>query len=141
MTDCKRIFFDTTPLIYYLEKNDLYYRQVGAFLAEHHDADFCTSTISIMEFLVQPYKEQNDVIIGNFGLFLQRLDFKIEKISVSIAKKAASIRASYPTFKSMDALQLATACAQDCDFFLTNDKQLRQFSEIECLMVDDLLQP
>lgn len=100
---------------------------------------FFTSTISVMEFLVQPYREENDVLIGNFELFLHKLDFQIEKISIVIAKNAALIRASYPSFKTMDALQLATACSQNCDIFLTNDKQLRQFSGIECLMVDDLL--
>lgn len=31
----------------------------------------------------------------------------------------------------IDALQLvASACIQECDLFLTNDKQLKQFREI-----------
>lgn len=38
----------------------------------------------------------------------------------------------------MDALQLSTACLTGCDLFLTNDKQLRQFTEIKCITIDDL---
>ncbi len=38
----------------------------------------------------------------------------------------------------MDALQLATACLTGCDLFLTNDKQLKQFKEMKCVMVDEL---
>lgn len=51
---------------------------------------------------------------------------------------AAQIRAEYNGFKAMDALQLTAAVIMGCDFFLTNDKQLRQFKEIECRTVDEL---
>ena len=40
----------------------------------------------------------------------------------------------------MDAIQLATACIMGCDLFLTNDKQLKQFKEIKCIVVDELEQ-
>ena len=42
-------------------------------------------------------------------------------------------------FKTMDALQLSTACISGCDLFLTNDKQLKQFKEITCITVDELV--
>lgn len=38
----------------------------------------------------------------------------------------------------MDAIQLAVACLEGCDLFLTNDKQLRQFKEIKCITVEEL---
>lgn len=41
-------------------------------------------------------------------------------------------------FKSMDALQLAVANVTECDLFLTNDKQLRQYKKIKCITVDEL---
>ncbi|MCR5061201.1 MAG: PIN domain-containing protein [Saccharofermentans sp.] len=55
-----------------------------------------------------------------------------------IADKAAQIRARYTSFKAMDALQLAAAVLSGCDCFLTNDKQLQQFDEIEVQLVSDL---
>ena len=57
---------------------------------------------------------------------------------IAIAEKAAQIRAEYRGFKSMDALQLASACLSGCDLFLTNDKQLRQFKELKCITVEEL---
>lgn len=38
----------------------------------------------------------------------------------------------------MDALQLASAIQNNCDVFLTNDKQLKQVQEISVLLVDEL---
>ena len=46
--------------------------------------------------------------------------------------------AEYKGFKAMAALQLAVACLSKCDLFLTNDKQLRQFREIKCIIVEEL---
>ncbi len=73
-----------------------------------------------------------------FFEFLTDCNVQIHPIDISIAKKAAQIRARYKDFKTMDCLQLATACLQQCDLFLTNDKQLRQFDELKCMVIDDL---
>ena len=69
---------------------------------------------------------------------IRTLGVNIVSIDGEIAKKAAKIRAEYKAFKSMDALQLSTAVLTGCDLFLTNDKQLKQFSEVKCITVDDL---
>ncbi len=37
----------------------------------------------------------------------------------------------------MDSLQLAVAVLHDCDLFLTNDKQLKQFKEMSCITVEE----
>lgn len=77
-------------------------------------------------------------MILSFYAFLEGMDVEVMSINKSIAVKAAQIRAEYKHFKAMDALQLATACMTGCDLFLTNDKQLRQFTEIKCMTVDEL---
>ena len=51
--------------------------------------------------------------------------------------KSAQIRAKYKSFKSMDSLQLACAIMSGCDVFLTNDRQLRQITEIQCILLDE----
>lgn len=61
-----------------------------------------------------------------------------EFVSSVIAMKSAQIRAEYKGIKAMDALQLAAACLSKCDLFLTNDKQLKQFKEIQCVTVEEL---
>lgn len=71
-------------------------------------------------------------------VFVDTINMDIVEINREIAKKAAQIRAVYKGFKAMDAIQLAVACFEGCDLFLTNDKQLRQFKEIKCITVDEL---
>ena len=67
---------------------------------------------------------------------MTEFNIAIRMIDEASALKAARIRATYKGFKSMDALQLASACLAGCDLFLTNDKQLLQFQEIQCVTLD-----
>ena len=139
MTDFKRIFLDTSPIVYYLENNELYYRNMKKFWKEYDDCDYITSTITVTEYLTYPYQQNNLKLINAFYAFVDGMDIEIKSIDKAIAEKAAQIRAEYKFFKTMDALQLATACLYECDLFLTNDKQLKQFKEIDCVTVEELL--
>ena len=38
----------------------------------------------------------------------------------------------------MDALQIAAADTNGCDMFFTNDRQLRQETDLPCITMDDL---
>ena len=77
-------------------------------------------------------------MINAFYAFVDGMDIEIKSIDKAIAEKAAQIRAEYKFFKTMDALQLATACLSGCNLFITNDKQLKQFKEIKCITVEEL---
>ena len=67
------------------------------------------------------------------------MEINVIDINKEIAEKSALIKSQYKFFKTADSLQLASALAYNCDLFITNDKQLRQFSDIETLVLDDLL--
>ena len=67
-------------------------------------------------------------MVTRFRQFLRKCNFEIHWIQEETAFTAAKIRADYPTFKQMDALQLASAIDAEADVFYTNDKQLLQFS-------------
>lgn len=143
MIDYKKIFVDTAPFIYYIEKdenNPFYFEKVKNFFHEGYDNDikFISSVITIEEYLVFPYRVQAQCYVDMFYRLMETVDMNIIEINQEIAQKAAKIRAEYKAFKSMDALQLAVACQTDCDLFLTNDKQLKQFKELTCIVVDDL---
>ena len=88
--------------------------------------------------MIYPYQQNNLKLINAFYAFVDGMDIEIKSIDKTIAEKAAQIRAEYKFFKTMDALQLATACLSECDLFLTNDKQLKQFKEINCITVVEL---
>ena len=96
-----------------------------------------TSSVTSEEYLVYPYRTANQEKADVFFEFTDDCHIDIIPITVEIAKKAASIRTQFPHFKGMDAMQLAAAITAGCDMFLTNDKQLRQFSEIKCITVEE----
>ena len=143
MTDYSKVFLDTAPFIYFIEKdsnNPQYFDNMKRFFEEGYreDKEFLTSVITMAEYFVFPYRNQKMSYIDSFHRLVDTLDMEIAEVDQKIAKKAAQIRAQYKNFKAMDALQLATACVTGCDLFLTNDKQLKQFAEIKCVTVDDL---
>ena len=112
MTDFKKIFIDTSPVIYYLESNVLYYPKMKEFW--------------------------NFKLLNAFYAFIDGMDIEFKNIDKAVAEKVAQIRAEYKFFKTMDALQLATACLSGCDLFLTNDKQLKQLREIKCITIEEI---
>lgn len=139
MTEYKKIFLDTTPIIYFLDA-DINFAEKVEQIFERFIEEKCsmvTSTISCTEYLTYPYRTGNTEKINVFFEFLTDCNVQIHPVDISIAKKAAQIRAKYKDFKTIDCLQLATACVQQCDLFLTNDKQLRQFDELKCVVIDD----
>ena len=143
MTDQNKVFLDTAPFIYFIEKdsnNPQYFDNMKQFFEEGYreNKEFLTSVITMAEYFVFPYRNQKMSYIDSFHRLVDTLDMEIAEVDQEIAKKAAQIRAQYKNFKAMDALQLATACVTGCDLFLTNDKQLKQFAEIKCVTVDDL---
>ena len=143
MTEYKKVFIDTAPFIYLIEKNEgnpQYYNKVRKFLNDgyNNDVDFVSSVITTEEYLVFPYRIQSQEYIDIFEKLITALEIEMVVIDERIAKKAAQIRAEYQSFKAMDALQLAVASLADCNLFLTNDKQLKQFKELKCITVDEL---
>ena len=138
MTDFKKVFIDTAPIIYYLQNSELFFANMRTFWKKYNECDYVTSAITVTEYLTYPYKQRDMKLIDSFYAFINDMDIQVKSIDGRIAEKAAQIRAEYPSFKTMDALQLATACIEGCDLFLTNDKQLRQFKEVKSVTVDEL---
>ena len=133
------MFLDTAPLIYFLDKNSPLCPTTAKMFSQmvQNDYGLFTSSVTCMEYLVYPYKNKDDNAVNIFWDFLGDANIYICNINKEIAEKAARIRAEYQSFKAFDSLQLASACSMGCDLFLTNDKQLRQFEEIQCITVED----
>ena len=139
MKDFKKIFLDTTPLIYLLDNDKNFGEKTAEIFSKlsEQNIKFVSSVVTIEEYLVYPYRKNNDFMVKNFWDFVTENKMILHPINWSEADKAAKIRAEYKFFKPMDALQLAVATLHDCDLFLTNDKQLKNFSEIKCVTVEE----
>lgn len=144
MTDYKKVFIDTAPFIYFIEKNQdnpQYFDAIKDFFDKcyRNDVEVVTSVITIEEYMVYPYRINSQQYIDVFYKLLSTMGTNIINVDQTIAKKAARIRAEYSSFKAMDALQLAVAILSGCDVFLTNDRQLRQFAEMNVILVSELV--
>ena len=140
MTEYKRVFVDTAPLIYLLEQNLSYYDRLEKAFSSWYESgtEVITSAITVEEYCVFPYRENRMDLIENFESFLEGFGVDVFAIDEEIAKKAAWIRGHYPSLKAMDSIQVAVAELNNCDCFLTNDKQLRQYSSLNCMIVDEM---
>lgn len=140
MTDFRRVFIDTAPIIYFLENSPLYMESMEKFFSrcmkEH--IQIVTSALTIEEYLVAPYSDGKLEYVDNFKRFLQYINIEVVDIDAAIAEQGAKIRGKYKNFKAIDALQIATAVVKKCDMFFTNDKQLRQEKELPCMTMDDI---
>ena len=136
----ERIFFDTNPVIYYLDAHSLYASKVYWFLVHNkmRGAEFYTSTITNAEFFCKPMANLDFDKIEAYDRFIQDFRFTVLPITESIAWRSAQLRAKYKGLKLPDALQLAAAMDQHCDSFLTNDERLIQVSEANVLYLSTL---
>ena len=135
MTEFDRVYLDTAPIIYYLDR-DINFGAVTKSIFHElllADCKLITSTITCEEYLVHVYRSRNFNAETLFFRFLDDFDIDVLDVTREIAGKAAHIRAEYAALKAMDALQLSAASVSHCGLFLTNDKQLRQFREFKCV--------
>lgn len=135
----KKIFLDTTPIIYLLDGDKNFGEktcQIFSALSEQN-VKFVSSVITMEEYLIYPYRNKNILLVKSFWDLVNENKIILYPINLPDANKAAKIRAEYKHFKTLDSLQLAVAVLHGCDSFLTNDKQLKQFQEINCVTVEE----
>ena len=103
MTEYKKVFLDTTPLIYFLD-DDIHFglktRQIFEEIL-YNDRLLLTSVLTCMEYLVHPYRTNNQAKIKACADFLNDCHIPVLSINLEIATRAAQIRAAYKDFKSL----------------------------------------
>jgi predicted nucleic acid-binding protein len=137
----KVVFFDTTPLIYFMEKNPRYSEVVKPVieLLDSGQAQGLTSTITLLEVLVLPLREGNKKLAEKYkAILLSSNGLETCEISNAISEKAAMLRAKYG-IKTPDSIQLATAIVRKADYFLTNDLDLKRVKEIKVAVLEDYI--
>jgi len=131
---------DTAPLIYFIEKNSLYYSRVQPFfslVAQRH-FQVVTSVITVVEVLVYPLRMGNLELAQQYrDILSNQAELSVLTVTETIAEQAAQLRATY-NLRTPDAIQLATALNQKAFFFLTNDNRLPQLETLQILMLNSL---
>ncbi|MFZ5818791.1 MAG: type II toxin-antitoxin system VapC family toxin [Chloroflexota bacterium] len=127
-----RLFLDTAPVIYFVEKNPAYLEKSQAIFTrlDERKITAVVSPITLSECLVLPYRLNNAEIAQIFtDLMVNSESVLFYPIDESTADKAAYLRARY-NLTLTDAIQFAVALQTNCDAFLTNDVQLKRVEEI-----------
>jgi predicted nucleic acid-binding protein len=136
----KRLFLDTAPVIYYVERHPKYAPLVQPIFQRLSQGDFeaVTSPITLAETLMFPLRNGDLPLQKVFTDVITTASFTtFVATNTEIAQQAAALRIKY-SLKLPDALQVATAIQTRCDGFLTNDFQLKRVSELRVLVVEEL---
>lgn len=137
----QRIGLDTNVFIYFLEDHPRYGAWCASLfdLIERGQNAAVTSTVTLLELLVQPYRDHKDELAQKIYTLTGTYP-KIEwvPLSMTLADRAAELRARY-RLSTPDAIQLATAIGHKALRFYGNDRGLRRVKEIECILVEDLI--
>jgi predicted nucleic acid-binding protein len=130
------------PPIYFIEKHPIYLPLLLPFFeaVERDDIQVVTSTLTLTEVLVHPYRDGNsDLAERYFHVLLHARNVRMVALSPAIAAEAARIRAEFQ-MKTPDAIQLATAKEGGATSFLTNDGELASISGLRLIVLEKVRQ-
>jgi len=137
----RRIALDTPVFIYQLENNPRYVGLTDGVFSwlESAEGRAVTSTITMTELLVQPYRDGDQRRVDEFyGLLSTYPNLEWIAPSLEIADVAARIRAVHG-LRTPDALEAATAVHTDVSGFITNDPVFKRVTGFETMVLDDVL--
>jgi predicted nucleic acid-binding protein len=135
-----RLFLDTAPVIYYVEKHPIYLAKVSGVFdrIDRGELTAVTSPVVLAECLVGPLKRNMAGLHQDFiDLIVHGQSTVFVPVDQRCGQQAAELRVRHnPTLA--DALQVAAALQADCEAFLTNDKLLQRVTELRVLVLDEL---
>ena len=137
----RNIFIDTSLFIYYIEKHPRYYPLCDKIFKDIESGRIraSTSTLSLLEILVQPYRLKNESLGLKFYSLLTTYPNLIWiDLTLNIADLAARLHAEY-NLKTPDSIQAASAIASGASGFICNDNVFKKLKEVRCLILDECI--
>ena len=136
-----RVALDTSIFIYQLQAHPKYVAFTQGIFTwlEKPKAQGVTSTITMAELLVQPYRDHDQQRADEiYGLLSTFPNLSWVSPSLEIADSAAQLRAKY-ALRTPDALQAATALRSLATALITNDSSFRRIAGIQVVILDDMI--
>lgn len=137
----RRIALDTSVFIYQLEANARYLALTDQIFTwiERPGGKAVTSTITMMELLVQPYRAADQEQADEFYVLLSTYpNLQWIAPNLEIADRAAQLRAIHG-LRTPDALHAATAVHAGATGLVTNDPVFERVKDFETLLLDRLI--
>ncbi len=137
-----RICIDTAPFIYFIEKDPNYLGILRPIFAEIDvgKIDAITSTITLLEVLVLPFKTKNESLAEKYReILLYAEGLTTFEIFHEVSELSSKLRAKY-SIRTPDAIQIAVGIIYGADTFLTNDSGLKKVKDIKIVILEDFLE-
>jgi predicted nucleic acid-binding protein len=137
----KIVGLDTMVFIYHFEENQTYSPLTFSIFENLEKGNFngITSTLTLLEILVKPKKENNLLLTERYKLLFETFpNLQVKELNENIADIASNLRANY-NINTPDAIQIATSLEAKADIFITNDVTLKKISEIKVLLLSEML--
>lgn len=137
----RKIYLDTSVFIYFIERHPNYYDLCDEIFGDIEEGriEAATSTLTLTEILVQPYRlKKEELVLKFYSLFTTYPNLKWIQLTLDISDLAAKIRAEH-NLKTPDAIQIASALSCGATGFVCNDKAFRKARNIEFLVLGDLV--
>lgn len=134
----RNVFIDTSLFIYFVEQHPRYYSACCKIFEniENSRIKAATSTLSLLEILVQPYRQKkDDLILKFYSLLTTYPNLTWIPLTIETADLAARFRAAY-NLKTPDSIQAASAVIYGAGF-ICNDSVFKKVKEINCLVLEE----
>jgi predicted nucleic acid-binding protein len=136
----KLVFFDSAPLIYYVEQHPEYAQPVEDLFEalDRGEARGATSVLTLVEVLTKPLRDGRlDLAAEYRSVLMEAVGVTVYPINEEICERAAQLRANHRWLRTPDALQVATALEYGAHMIVTNDESWRRLTEIAVVILRD----
>ncbi len=135
-----KVYLDTSPIIYSVEKHIDYWQLLTTLWQslKANEIEVFTSELTLLETLVQPIKQNNQTLVSAYESLLTTTEINLLPISLDILRESANFRATQ-NLKTPDAIHAATAFSANCDYLITNDDGFKRVSNINVIILNDLI--
>jgi predicted nucleic acid-binding protein len=137
----RKIALDSSVFIYQIGANPKYLPATGPVFTwlVHRDSRAVTSTVTMTELLVVPYRDSDQQRVDEFyGLLSTYPNLEWIAPNLEVADMAARMRAVH-RMRTPDALLSATAVYAQVTGLITNDAIFQRVDLFETLLLDSLL--
>jgi len=134
------VYLDANCFIYSVEKIEAYYQLLKPvwIAAKAKQFEIISSELSLLETLIKPLRENDTILENLFRALFNSHEVHLIPTTIAIWEQAANIRANN-RLKTPDAIHAATAIANDCTLFITNDIGFRRVSNLPVIILGDYI--
>ena len=131
---------DTAAFIYFIEEDPRFLPILDPVFASIDEGRLpaTTSSLTLLEVLVVPYRAGNSPLAEQYELVLTRSrGLHLIDLDRSQLRAAAHLRALHPGLRTPDAIQISAALSGGCSALLTNDRHLPEIPGLRILQLED----